>query len=123
MGTGETHKKNRARRRKRLLAQGFSSVPIEDLLYRLSGSAKPRSVRPSAPPPVQPERERARVEEETYRRLALDDRRHRPTSHDPLTTGIGRATGATAVAAKRGRTMTKWQYDELVGVETGEVDE
>lgn len=116
MGTGETHKKNRARRRKQLLAQGFSPEAVEKILGRLrERQAEQRAAERAASGAA--ERERARIEEETYRRLSLDDRRHRPTSHDPLTTGIGRATGATAKAAKRGRTLTKWQYDELVGSE------
>lgn len=56
---------------------------------------------------------RARLEQETYERLQPDDRRHRPTSIDPLTKGAARATGATAKAIRRTKALTKFEYDQL----------
>jgi hypothetical protein len=40
-----------------------------------------------------------------------DDSKYRPTRIDPLLTGVGRATGETAKAVKRGNTITRYQYD------------
>jgi hypothetical protein len=55
---------------------------------------------------------RARLEEETYARLNLDDRGFRPTRPDPLTTGAARQTGVSARAARRSTAVTKWEYEE-----------
>lgn len=41
-----------------------------------------------------------------------DDRGYRPTHVDPILQGTARATGQTAAAVRRGRTVTKWQHDE-----------
>lgn len=41
-----------------------------------------------------------------------DDRGYRPTHVDSILTGTARATGQTAAAVRRGRTVTKWQHDE-----------
>lgn len=48
-------------------------------------------------------------------RLSPDDRRYRPTTPDALTTGVARATGATAAAAKRGRTYTRYELNQRDG--------
>jgi hypothetical protein len=45
-----------------------------------------------------------------------DDTAYRPTYHDPVTAGVARATGLTAAAAVRGKTLTRWQYDERTDV-------
>ena len=48
--------------------------------------------------------------------LATDDAKgYAPTYVDPLLKGAARATGATAKVVKRGRTMTKFQYDKQEG--------
>lgn len=46
-----------------------------------------------------------------------DDSKFRPARRDPLKTGAGRVTGATAKAVSRGKTLTKHEYDELKGTE------
>jgi hypothetical protein len=43
----------------------------------------------------------------------LDDRGYRPDAGDPLLRGAARATGATAAAAKRRKTITRYQHDHL----------
>ena len=43
---------------------------------------------------------------------APDDPGYHPTRRDPLLTGVARATGETAAAVKRGRSVTRWQWDE-----------
>lgn len=58
-------------------------------------------------------RRQQQVEEETYARLRLDDSRHKRDGHDPLTTGVARATGATARAVRRRTALTKFEYDEM----------
>ena len=62
--------------------------------------------------------ERLRVDQQQHRDIVamreaetpVDDSKHRPTSVDPLLKGAGRATGQTAAAVKRGKTMTKYQH-------------
>jgi hypothetical protein len=71
-------------------------------------------------PPEEVERivERLRVDQQQHRDIVamreaetpVDDSKHRPTSVDPLLKGAGRATGQTAAAVKRGKTMTKYQH-------------
>lgn len=56
-----------------------------------------------------------RLQEETYRRLAADDSKHRPAKPDALTTGAARATGMTARAVRRSKAMTKYEYDQATG--------
>jgi hypothetical protein len=41
-----------------------------------------------------------------------DDSRYRPTPILPELRGTARATGQTATAVKRGRTLTKFQHDQ-----------
>lgn len=59
--------------------------------------------------------DRERVEAETYARLAPDDSRHRPRSPSPLEVGAARVTGVTAVAARRQKALTRYEYDLLEG--------
>lgn len=101
----ETHQKNRARLRKKLLAQG---VPPDRVTAILANKAERQHQQRIEERGAVAERER--VEEETYKRLSLDDSKHRPTSVDPLLRGAARATGETARAVRRGSTVAKWQY-------------
>ena len=39
------------------------------------------------------------------------DSGYKPTNHDSTLTGVGRATGKTAKAIKRKKTITKFEYD------------
>lgn len=41
-----------------------------------------------------------------------DDHGYRPSTPDPVTTGVARATGLTAITVRRRSTMTRWQHDE-----------
>jgi hypothetical protein len=41
-----------------------------------------------------------------------DDTRFRPTSTPKELVGPGRATGASAAAIRRGKTITKWQHEQ-----------
>ena len=43
----------------------------------------------------------------------LDDSKHKPTQIDSVLIGTARATGASAKAVKRRKTMTKYEYDNL----------
>lgn len=54
-----------------------------------------------------------RIHNETHTTSSPDDRRYKPDLGDPLLRGAARATGATAAAAKRRRTLTKYQHDRL----------
>lgn len=134
-GSAETHRKKRQRVRARLRAQGYSETRIEELLSDLSADQRRSRVAASTGSSSQPEPHakpspkprpvasvmdhdprayRARLEEETYARLAPDDRRFRPVTPDPLTTGPARATGITAKAIRRTKAITKHEYDRLV---------
>jgi hypothetical protein len=44
--------------------------------------------------------------------VSPDDKKYKPTSVLKELNGVARATGETAKAIKRGKTITKWQYDE-----------
>lgn len=54
-----------------------------------------------------------RLQEQTYADLAVDDSKHHPAHPDPLLTGDGRATGATAKAVTRTKAITRFEYDRL----------
>jgi hypothetical protein len=41
-----------------------------------------------------------------------DDKGYAPKRIDPLLKGVARATGATAKVVKKGKTMTKFEYDK-----------
>lgn len=41
-----------------------------------------------------------------------DDKGYKPPKIDSVLTGVGRATGETARAIKRGKTITKYDYDQ-----------
>jgi hypothetical protein len=53
---------------------------------------------------------RSIVYEKSQRRLQFDDRGFKPSTGDSLLRGVGRATGETAKAVKRGRTLAKWEH-------------
>lgn len=44
--------------------------------------------------------------------IPSDDKGYKPAYVDPVLTGVARATGETAKAVKRGKTVTKYQYDK-----------
>lgn len=102
---GKTHQNNRARLRKKLLAQG---VPPDKVAAILANKAERQHQQRIEERGAAAERER--IEEETYKRLSPNDSKHRPAPVDPLLRGAARATGETARAVKRGSTVAKWQY-------------
>jgi hypothetical protein len=57
----------------------------------------------------------AELEDRTYRQLSPDDTGHKPSTPDPLTTGLARASGITAKAVSRSRhrAITKHEYDRM----------
>lgn len=91
------HQFKRARLRKTLEAKGIPEAEI------LRASERMRLDQ-------QAERDIMRTWLDTPR-AELDDTGYRPTSPDPLTTGVARATGETAAAVRRGRTITKHQHE------------
>jgi hypothetical protein len=61
------------------------------------------------------EEERARLDAAQARfwENQPDDKGYRPKRIDPLTQGDARASGAAALAVRRGKTLTKWEYDQM----------
>lgn len=98
VGTATTHKKRLQTLRKKLRARGFPEEVIEEIIRRRREAHAAR-------------REWARGEEPAD----LDDSAYQPTHVDPLLKGAARATGQTAAAVKRGRTITKHQHDQADG--------
>lgn len=138
MGSANTDKVARQRLRDRLRAKGLPEDEVQRLLavkraeqQQARGSAEPAPPAPVRRPAslskaelqaeydrwykthrhVDPSRPQ-RIEDETYARLSPKDSAHRPRPVDPLLTGHGRATGETARAVKRGRTVTKFEHRE-----------
>lgn len=109
-GTKETHRKRRQELRRKLKEQGVPANEIEQIIARKR--EEQRAARAGA------RHGAAQLEEwerETYARLSLDDRGYRPSRPDAVTTGQGRATGPAAKAVKRGKTLTRWEYDQASG--------
>lgn len=117
MGTNATDSANRRRLRRRLEAQGYPPAEVDRLVEQRRADQMARR-RHDTKMSTQAERraqvralhdERDDTYEATYRRLNGDDRGFKPTKHDPLTQGQGRVT---AKAARRGRSVTKFEYDQ-----------
>lgn len=120
MGTKATDKNHRQRLRKRLEKAGYPPAEIDrlvaakkleqDALRRQDNKKAQRIAKKLEVQQLHAERDD--IYESTYRRLQGDDRKYRPTRVDPITTGQGRATGLAAKAAKRGRSFTRFEYDQ-----------
>lgn len=101
MGSSATRQRKRRALRKKWRAMGWSEERIADAieryefehLVRVHGLDEARQIVYDRQPD-QP-----------------DDRRYRPKRTDPTLTGAARATGQTAAAVRRGRTVTKWQHE------------
>ncbi len=98
------HGERRRQLRRKLEAQG---VPEEEIERRLRA--------------MQADQQRVRDVENHMRRLEArtddayvtpDDRGYRPSRVDPVLSGAARATGETAKAVRRGKTITAWQHEE-----------
>lgn len=141
MGSATTDHAARKRLRKRLEARGVDPASVaaaveakrvEQLARRAlppvaNLSADPssrrskmradRSRRPSAasygayPPVFRPDPER--VPQRTEPTWDPDDTGYKPGRADSLTSGQARATGVTAKVARRGRTVTRWEWDRM----------
>lgn len=119
-GSKKTHSEKRRMLRVRLRAQGVSEEEIairveqrrvEQLAARESARGLSSAIQALS------QKETEAIWEQP------DDRKFRPTTPDPITTGAARATGATAIAARRGKTLTKFQYDALEARRTSDTRE
>lgn len=117
-GTKETHRKRRQALRRKLKAQGVPADKIERIIARKAAEQRARRQRDGQADRQQRSTEAAAVREqwerETYARLSPDDRGYQPSRPDSVTTGQGRVAGLAARAAKRGKTLTRWEYDEAM---------
>jgi hypothetical protein len=120
-GNAETHRKARQRLRRELVALGLPEAEIEARIAlkakqqrraRLKAARRTERAAYEAERATEAAAQRAQWKQEAYARLCPPDRGYRPSSPDPLTTGPARATGLTAKAARRGKAMTRWEYDE-----------
>lgn len=59
----------------------------------------------------------AQAEEEIYRQLSPNDSAFRPSLPDSLLRGAARATGETARAVRRGRTLTRFEYQQRTRID------
>lgn len=96
--------------RKKLRARGYDPEAVEKVVHMKAVERRRLDQARDAPPSARSLAFRQRLEDETYRRLSPDDRRHRPTSPPSVETGPARAVGVAARAARRGRTVTAFQY-------------
>ena len=133
MAKGKTHAKNRQRLRRKLEAQGYNAAYIDRVIAQKrdqQAAARLQPVVPPAPQPAPVPRERLprqvttvpvvegyveRLQAETYRRLEVDDSKHRPRTPDPLTRGVARVSAATAKAVRRSKATTRYEYDQQQG--------
>ncbi len=109
-GSAATHASKRKQLRRKLHAQGVPAEKIERIMA--AKAAEQQAARDAWEAGAE---RRQRVQDETYARLQLDDRKHRPSTPDPLLRGAGRAIGATAVAVKRSKAVTRFEYDQRGG--------
>ncbi|HEV2071082.1 MAG TPA: hypothetical protein VGR26_14930 [Acidimicrobiales bacterium] len=119
-GTKATHKRARRRLRRQLEEQGVPAAEIDRIIARKraeqrAGRARDGQAQQEHQQSAEAAAVREQWERETYARLSPDDRGYRPSRSDSVTTGQGRATGLAAKAAKRGKTLTRWEYDEATG--------
>lgn len=114
MGTPKTRSEARRQKRRQLEALGYSPARVEAAVVdyeRRNGHRNEAQ-----------ERQARLVEQEADLDAAMrakrragdwsppDDKGYRPTQVDSVLTGVARATGQTAAAAKRRSTMTAAQY-------------
>jgi hypothetical protein len=103
----------RNRKRQHLLNQGLHPDKVEEIIerMRIRQAAERAGAVPATLPDPPPDEDRidAFYEQERQR---FDDAKHRPTHVDSVLRGQARATGATAVAVKRRRTLTAHEYHE-----------
>lgn len=131
MGSASTHAKKRQRMRKTLAARGLSPKRIDEIMIherrkhaqQRDNDANQRALAEAEQRcAAENERNRAELEaREAQRRIdefyeqdrqRFDDARHRPAQVDSVLTGVARATGAAAVAVKRRRTLTAYEYQQ-----------
>lgn len=104
-----THQKQRVRLRRKLESIGMPPDQIEHIIAKTR--ARQLAAREAARAAAA---QREQWECETYARLSPDDKGYHPSRPDSVTTGQARATGLAAKAAKRGKTLTRWEYDEAL---------
>lgn len=109
-GSRATHAKKRQELRRKLERQGWPAEKIDRVIEakRIEQQAERDAWEAGAA-------RRQQVQDETYARLSLDDSKYRPASPDPLLRGAGRAMGATAVAVRRSKAVTRFEYDQEGG--------
>jgi SOS response regulatory protein OraA/RecX len=59
------------------------------------------------------ERARLQAQQDRFWANQPDDKGYRPKRIDSLTQGDARASGATALAVRRGKTLTKWEHEQM----------
>jgi hypothetical protein len=91
--------------RKKLRRQGVPEAEIE----RIVGALRYRQMVER----LGPEQARRVVLSQLPDLPTVDDSGYRPSRPDSLLTGTGRATGETAAAVKRRRTIPKWQHRDF----------
>lgn len=109
-GSARTHERRRRKMRRQLEQAGVPAATIDRIIEakRIEQQAARDAWEAGAA-------RRQQIQDETYARLAPDDRRHRPASPDGLLSGAGRAMGATAVAVRRSKAVTRFEYDQMGG--------
>lgn len=99
MSKKSTHKTNRQRLRNRLRAEGVPEEEIARILARKREDQRRQ-------------REIERLATDRPADGDLDDAGYHPTRVDSTLTGVGRATGETAVSVRRGRALTRHEWQE-----------
>lgn len=100
MAKQTTHRGNRKRLGKKLRAQG---IPEEEVLRILARKAEDQ----------RRQREIERLATDRPTGGDLDDSGYQPARVDSTLTGVARATGETARAVRRGKTITRHEHREV----------
>ena len=100
------HHNARRKLRRRLEAEGVSPHLIDAAVERL------RAQQAAARRAGVPLGDMDAIYEETYRQMRLDDTGFKPNPGDSVLRGVARATGQSAKAVTRGKTVTKYQHDK-----------
>lgn len=106
VNTSGNHQERRRLFRKRLREAGVPEPVVAQASQRLA--ARQAAARRAGVPLADMEA----IYEQTWRELRLDDKGYQPNPGDSVLRGAARATGQTAKAVTRGKTVTKYQHDK-----------
>lgn len=109
--------KSNTRLRAELEAEGHDAATIEQIISERRERHRQRDQYNAEQADIERAHRSAQLREQAEAKVYahVDDRGHKPARHDPLTTGLARATGPAAIAVKRRKALTRHEWDQLQG--------